>query len=240
MALGPERVVTVSDATAEPADAWQERVIARSLAKASQRSIGRGEVFIEATIQLLAEADANSITIQDMAARSGHSLRTLYVLFESKNDLLLAALEVQLSRYTDQLRSYLETLQDPIECLAVVLARTAARPTQQGRASANFAACFNHLVAVNPRALIRVQQPLTDLVREIVVDAIAQGRLNDIGLDDTIHLIMSMWRHYTQAVLLGNTLPVDLPDLEVLIQFCLRGLGTELPPGWHPPELPDL
>jgi AcrR family transcriptional regulator len=76
-----------------PAEGWQARALARSLAGAQLRSVARMERLLDAARELASETGSAAFTVAQVAERAGMSLKGFYGCFAGKDDLLLALLE---------------------------------------------------------------------------------------------------------------------------------------------------
>ena len=72
---------------------WEGRVVGRSLAEATKRSLNRGGALIRAAATLMERTKGDSFTVQEVANEAGLSIRSFYQHFGGKDDLLLAVYE---------------------------------------------------------------------------------------------------------------------------------------------------
>jgi hypothetical protein len=89
------------------------------------------------------------------------------------------------------------------------------------------------LVEVKPELVGRAQSALTSLVRELVDEAAAAGRIEVDDPEAATFMVLSLNAAYITADTLGNDAGVRRPDVAGIADFCLRGLGARLDDGWY-------
>ena len=116
--------------------AWKQRAVER-LHEDRQNAATRVQRFLDAAQAIIIEKGSTDFTVQ-VVDRSRQSLRSFYLQFDGKHELLLALFEDALSRSADQIRAATED-PDVLERLkvAVELSYEASRPTNRpsGRCS---------------------------------------------------------------------------------------------------------
>ena len=70
----------------------RELAVARALDQARSRAENRVQLFLDAALELM-NSNSGEFTVQEVAERSGQSLRTFYQYFAGKHELLLALFE---------------------------------------------------------------------------------------------------------------------------------------------------
>ena len=118
----------VTSPSEEPA--WKQRAVERSIKTAKLRAAQRVQRFLDAAQAIIIEKGSTDFTVQEVVDRSRQSLRSFYLQFDGKHELLLALFEDALSRSADQIRAATENQSDPLERLkvAVELLYEASRP----------------------------------------------------------------------------------------------------------------
>jgi len=213
---------------------WQRRVVGRSLRTATQRSIDRGASLIRAAARLLERSNGDGFTVQDVADEAGQSLRTLYLYFESKDDLLLAVFEEAMRTYARMLRDAIADIEDPLDRLAGVVIAAARMPEFSGVAFDRVLARLRlKLGELDPSVVARSQSPVTAVALEAVQGAIAAGVIRDVDPDQATYLLVSLRSSFINSRTLGDDYGLRMPDVEALTAFCLEGLGASLPAGWY-------
>jgi AcrR family transcriptional regulator len=198
--------------------------VARSLEKATQRSIDRGAAFLRAASSLLQEAGAAGFTVQQVADLAGQSLRTFYQHFASKDDLLLALLEEELAIYVEHIRAQVAGQHDPVRRLVTFV--TAGVDVERSGHAVGMSRYRVCLAASHPDESALVQAPLVGLARDLVGEAIAAGAIPPRDPDAAAYMIVTMQFAYVNSSLLGNELGTMLPTAEGLGWFCALGLGA--------------
>ncbi|HEY8524927.1 MAG TPA: TetR/AcrR family transcriptional regulator [Acidimicrobiales bacterium] len=216
----------------DPAD-WHLRVVRRSLRTATQRSIDRGSALIRAAAALLERSQGDNFTVQDVADEAGQSLRTLYQYFESKDDLLLAVFEEAMRTYARLIRTAVADLDDPLERLAGAIVAALRMPELAGTGvDRGLARLRLRLSEVEPELVARSQEPVTVLVRELVTEAAAAGRVRVCEPDEATYVVLALKTAFITSRTLGDDSGARLPTAFGLASFCLAGLGAEVDDAW--------
>lgn len=212
---------------------WHRRVVGRSLRTATKRSLDRGQALVQAAATVLERSNGEDITVQEVADEAGQSLRTLYQYFESKDDLLLAVFEEAMRTYARLIRRAIEPLDDPLDRLggAMVAAVTMPMLSDVGF-DRGLARLRLRLAESQPELVGRAQAATTNLVRELVEDASAAGRIRVDDPDAATFMLMALNAAVITSERLGNDTGVRRPDSFGMVGFCLRGLGADLDPGY--------
>ena len=216
----------------ESAD-WHRRVVGRSLRTARKRSIDRGSSLIQAAATLLERSGGDGFTVQDVADEAGQSLRTLYQYFESKDDLLLAVFEEAMRTYSRMINDAIGGLSDPLDRLAGAMIAAVRMPEFSGTGvDRGLARLRLKLGEVKPDLVARSQEPVTALLRDLVVDADKARVVHVSSADEATYTVFALMSTFITSQTLGNDLGVVLPTVENLTSFCLTGLGAALDEGW--------
>ncbi len=216
----------------ETAD-WHRRVVGRSLRTARKRSIDRGSSLIRAAATLLERSGGDGFTVQDVADEAGQSLRTLYQYFEGKDDLLLAVFEEAMRTYARMIRDAIVDLSDPLDRLAGATIAALRMPEFSGTGVGRGLTRLRlKLGEVEPELVARSQEPVTALMKDLVVDAASSGRIRVSDPEEAAYMIIVMRSAFITSRTLGNDLGVRLPTVETLTSFCLEGLGASLDADW--------
>ncbi|MEV5834964.1 TetR/AcrR family transcriptional regulator [Nocardia sp. NPDC052112] len=101
--------------------AWKQRAVERSLRTAKLRAEQRVQRFLDAAQAIITEKGTTDFTVQEVVDRSRQSLRSFYLQFDGKHELLLALFEDALVRTADQLRAAADAKSDPLERLQVTV-----------------------------------------------------------------------------------------------------------------------
>lgn len=156
--------------TTQPSSDWRERAVTRSLDRARVRAEDRLERLLAAADEMMSEGA--EVTVQEVVARAGQSLRTFYQHFAGKHDLLLALLEAGCDELAVALRRRAAREPDPVTALwqgvAVLHEASGAPSSHKRRALAQFSA---QLLYRDPAAYQQVQQRMVLALSELVAAA---------------------------------------------------------------------
>ncbi|HET9874528.1 MAG TPA: TetR/AcrR family transcriptional regulator [Mycobacterium sp.] len=166
----------MSSPNEEPA--WKQRAVERSIKTAKLRAAQRVQRFLDAAQAIMVEKGSTDFTVQEVVDRSRQSLRSFYLQFDGKHELLLALFEDALSRFTDQIRAAEADHSDPVERLkiAVQLLFESSRPdpTAKRPLFTDFAPA---LLVSHPVEVRVAHAPLLTLLAELIEEAAAAGQL---------------------------------------------------------------
>src|SRR4051812_48182805 len=109
----------VSIPSEEPA--WKQRAVERSIQSAKVRAEQRVQRFLDAAQVIIGEKGSTDFTVQEVVDRSRQSLRSFYLHFDGKHELLLALFEEAMSQTADQLRAAADGHDDPLDRLKVAI-----------------------------------------------------------------------------------------------------------------------
>ncbi|MCV7317131.1 TetR/AcrR family transcriptional regulator [Mycolicibacillus parakoreensis] len=158
--------------------AWKQRAVERSIKTAKLRAAQRVQRFLDAAQAIIIEKGSTDFTVQEVVDRSRQSLRSFYLQFDGKHELLLALFEDALSRSADQIRAATESHDDPVERLkvAVMLLFESSRPDPTARRPL-FTDFAPTLLLSHPAEVKVAHTPLLTLLAELMEDAAAAGEL---------------------------------------------------------------
>jgi AcrR family transcriptional regulator len=232
MAIDP---LASSPTEAAPNADWHRRVVGRSLDGARKRSIDRGARLIRAAEAVLERSGGSGLTVQEVADEAGQSLRTLYQYFESKDDLLLAVFEEAMHTYAHMIRAAITEFSEPVERLAAGILASVRIPSLHNRAGMDrgLSRLRLQLGQTNPESLALSQAPVTELLRELVADAMATSPGIELGVDQATYMLSSLRTAFAMSATLGNDLALDSPDPIDLSYLSLAGMGIGRPRSWH-------
>jgi AcrR family transcriptional regulator len=165
--------------------------------------------------------------VQEVVDRSRQSLRSFYLQFDGKHELLLALFEDALSRSADQIRAATAGKSDPIERLkiAVELLFESSRPDPGARRP-----LFNdfapRLLVSHPSEVKIAHAPLLVLLTELMVDASEAGKLR-ADLDPQRMAVMTMQTVMFVAQSSGSDdASVKLISADEVWDFCANGFAA--------------
>lgn len=158
--------------------AWKQRAVERSIKTAKLRAAQRVQRFLDAAQAIIIEKGSTDFTVQEVVDRSRQSLRSFYLQFDGKHELLLALFEDALSRSADQIRAATANHTDPLERLqvAVELLFEASRPDPAAKRPL-FTDFAPRLLVSHPAEVKVAHAPLLALLTELMEEAADAGKL---------------------------------------------------------------
>jgi len=157
---------------------WKQRAVERSVKTAKLRAAQRVQRFMGAAQSIILEKGTTDFTVQEVVDRSGQSLRSFYLQFDGKHELLLALFEDALNRAADQIRAAADPESDPLNRLkiSIELLFELCRPDPAARQPL-FTDFAPRLVVTHPDEVKIAQAPLLSLLTELMENASAAGEL---------------------------------------------------------------
>ena len=158
--------------------AWKQRAVERSIKTAKLRAAQRVQRFLDAAQAIIIEKGSTDFTVQEVVDRSRQSLRSFYLQFDGKHELLLALFEDALSRSADQIRAATANHDDPIDRLkvAVELLFESSRPDPTAKRPL-FTDFAPRLLVSHPAEVKVAHAPLVTLLAELME---AAGDANEL------------------------------------------------------------
>lgn len=158
--------------------AWKQRAVERSIKTAKVRAAQRVQRFLDAAQAIIIEKGSTDFTVQEVVDRSRQSLRSFYLQFDGKHELLLALFEDALSRSAEQIRAATSGQADPLERLkvAIQLLFESSRPDPVAKRPL-FTDFAPRLLVSHPSEVKVAHAPLLTLLAELMEDAAAAGKL---------------------------------------------------------------
>jgi AcrR family transcriptional regulator len=166
----------VTSPSEEPA--WKQRAVERSIKTAKLRAAQRVQRFLDAAQAIIIEKGSTDFTVQEVVDRSRQSLRSFYLQFDGKHELLLALFEDALSRSADQIRAATANQSGPLDRLkvAIQLLFEASRPDPTARRPL-FTDFAPRLLVSHPAEVKVAHAPLVALLTELMEAAGDAGEL---------------------------------------------------------------
>lgn len=167
----------ISSPSEEPA--WKQRAVERSVKTAKLRAAQRVQRFLDAAQAIIIEKGTTDFTVQEVVDRSHQSLRSFYLQFDGKHELLLALFEDALSRSAEQIRAATQAQADPLERLkvAIELLFESSRPDPAAKRPL-FTDFAPRLLVSHPSEVKDAHAPLLALLAELMGEASAAGKLS--------------------------------------------------------------
>jgi AcrR family transcriptional regulator len=218
----------VTSPSEEPA--WKQRAVERSIKTAKLRAAQRVQRFLDAAQAIIIEKGSTDFTVQEVVDRSRQSLRSFYLQFDGKHELLLALFEDALSRSADQIRAATTTADEPIERLrvAITLLFESSRPDPTAKRPL-FTDFAPRLLVSHPSEVKVAHAPLLALLTELMEEASAAGQLRE-GINPKRMAAMTMQTVMFNAAQSNG----DVDDsaghpitADELWDFCSHGFAAE-------------
>lgn len=180
----------------EAALSRRDLAVARSLDTARTRAEDRVQRFLDAAFELMDRGDGKDFTVQEVVDRSGQSLRSFYMYFAGKHELLLALLEESVRTSATHLRAVVDAEDDPLGRLRVFAveyfrmcrpvsvdgatrtqgSKRKAGTARQGATPSPVLVQFTQrLLTEHPSEAAKTYGPLVALFEELLDDAVAAG-----------------------------------------------------------------
>ncbi|MBD0021686.1 TetR family transcriptional regulator [Gordonia pseudamarae] len=159
--------------------AWKQRAVERSIKTAKLRAEQRVQRFLDAAQAIITEKGTTEFTVQEVVDRSRQSLRSFYLQFDGKHELLLALFEDALNKAAAQIRVAAESETDPVERLhiATTLLFELSRPDPTATRPL-FSDFAPQLLLTHPNEVRVAHAPLIALFAELMSDAADSGHLD--------------------------------------------------------------
>lgn len=213
----------VTSPSEEPA--WKQRAVERSIKTAKLRAAQRVQRFLDAAQAIIIEKGSTDFTVQEVVDRSRQSLRSFYLQFDGKHELLLALFEDALSRAADQIRAAIAGYSDPLERLkvAVQLLFEASRPDPTAKRPL-FTDFAPRLLVSHPAEVKVAHAPLLALLTELMEQVGAAGQLR-AGINPRRMAAMTMQTVMFIAQSSGGTDEATVHPItaDEVWDFCSRG-----------------
>lgn len=213
----------MSGPSEEPA--WKQRAVERSIRTAKLRAEQRVQRFLDAAQAIITEKGTTDFTVQEVVDRSRQSLRSFYLQFDGKHELLLALFEDALGRTADQLRAAANGKDDPLDRLqlAIELFYELCRPdpTAQRPLFTDFAP---QLLVTHPAQVKVAHAPLMGLFTELMTDA-AEAKLlrSDVNPRRMAAMVMQTVMFTAQSSGRADDETSNPITAEEVWNFCSRG-----------------
>ena len=158
--------------------AWKQRAVERSIKTAKLRAAQRVQRFLDAAQAIMIEKGSTDFTVQEVVDHSRQSLRSFYLQFDGKHELLLALFEDALSRSADQIRAATAGQSNPLERLkvAIQLLFESSRPDPAAKRPL-FTDFAPRLLVSHPAEVKVAHAPLLTLLTELMEEAGVAGKL---------------------------------------------------------------
>ncbi|MXP23295.1 TetR family transcriptional regulator [Gordonia sp. HNM0687] len=205
--------------------AWKQRAVERSLRGAKERAGQRVQKFLDAAQEIIVEKGSTDFTVQEVVERSKQSLRSFYLQFDGKHELLLALYEEAVVRMTAQIRAATENEDDPVEQLrvAVELLYELCQPDPVARRPL-FTEFGTQLLISHPVEMRTAYTSLFGLFTELLERAGQAGRLRGDADPRRVASMMMQSIMFIAQPASADMLPTPITAEEVW-DFCAHGVA---------------
>jgi AcrR family transcriptional regulator len=199
----------------EAVPTWKRQSVERSLKTVRARAQDRSDRFVNSGIELIKSRGDTGFTVQEVVDGSGMSIRTFYMFFASKDDLLLAIHETILgSEVGPRLRRKCDAepdVVDKIRAFVYALFELSGNTEPSTRA---FIIQQHRLAESKPDDLDHAMEPQVDLLVELLRNADDAGRLREgLDVDTTAQLLHHTILSIIESRVMGSKLSGSLsPD----------------------------
>ena len=185
-----------------------------------RRGAARHEELLGQLVEVLLAEGFAHLTLDDLAARLRCSKRTLYVLADSKEQLVRAGVVHFFRTATRRVEAALTAPTGPAERLVAYLHAVAA---ELAPASAQF---FDDLAAFPPAAEVyeRNTRAAADRVQQVIREGVVEGAFREVDAAFAADVITSMMVRIQQRQVAASTGLDDAAAYEQLTVLLLRGL----------------
>lgn len=156
----------------------QQRIDARSVRTTKLFGSAAVQRFLDAARALITERGSTDFTMHEVVDHAGQSLRSFYLLFDGKHELLLALYEEAIAKVAGQIREATGNDDDPLDKLrlAVELLFEFCRP-DPGAHRPLFTEYAPQLLMSDPIEIQVAHASLFELLADLMCDAAAAGHL---------------------------------------------------------------
>ncbi|RBM21962.1 TetR family transcriptional regulator [Prauserella sp. PE36] len=214
----------MSSPSEEPA--WRQRAVERSIKAAKVRAEQRVQRFLDAAQVIIDEKGTTDFTVQEVVDRSRQSLRSFYLHFDGKHELLLALFEDALNRTADQIRAAASGQKEPLDRLkvAVQLLFELCRPDPDARRPL-FTDFAPQLLVSHPTEVKVAHTPVLAVFTELLTDAEEAGLLSpDVKPRRTAALIMQTVMFNAQSSGSPDDETANPLTADEIWDFCANGI----------------
>lgn len=210
---------------------WKRQSVERSLKSARERAQDRSDRFVNAGIELIKSTGDTGFTVQEVVDESGMSIRTFYLFFASKDDLLLAIHEsIMSSEVEPRLRRRCELESDPIDKIKTFIEALFELSGSLVPSTRAFIIQQHRLAESRPDDLDVAVEPQVNLFIELLSGAANEGRVRkDLDVETTARLLHHLILSVVEARVLGSKRSADISPDQVW-EVCAATIGAEPAP----------
>lgn len=209
--------------------AWKQRAVERSIQPSKARAEKRVQRFLDSAQLIMDEKGSTDFTVQEIIDRSQQSLRSFYLHFSGKHELLLALFEQALNHATEQMRAAAIAHDKPLDQFkaAVELLFELCKPDPDSQRPL-FTDFASQLLISHPAQVRMALAPLLALFTELLAEASESGELRqDIAAHRMATLVMQTVMFTAQSSGMsedGDRHPITA---EEIWNFCSYGFARD-------------
>ncbi len=186
-----------------------------------ERGLSRRQVdLLDALEEQIVRGGVGHLTMAEIAARANCSLRTLYGIAASKDELLLAIIDRRLHRIGRAAIEGLDPSMSPMDALRAYLTATneAVQPeTLAMSADLVKLAGAQHLIGAH-------EAYLTAIARSLLERAVAEGQIAPVDTAAVAHILGGLGREFAQADVAEVALASPKDTADAVTELILQGL----------------
>jgi len=207
--------------------AWKRQSVERSLRAARARAQDRSDRFVKAGIELIKGTGDTGFTVQEVVDISGMSIRTFYMFFASKDDLLLAIHEtIMASEVEPRLRRRCDAPSDPVAKIRAFIDALFELSGNSEPSTRAFMVQQHRLAESRPDDLDRAMEPQLNLLIELLGSAAEAGCLRpDVDVPLTANLIHYLLQSVIESRVVGSSKAAALTS-DIVWDFCATAIGV--------------
>lgn len=207
---------------------WKRQSVERSLKSPRARAQDRSDRFVRAGIEIIKGTGDTGFTVQDVVDESGMSIRTFYLFFESKDDLLLAIHETILSSEVEpRLRRRCDVESDPIDKIRAFIEALFELSGNLVPSTRAFIVQQHRLAESRPDDLDLAVEPQLNLFGELLSGAADAGRVREgLDVETNARLLHHMILSVVEARVLGSKRSADISPDQVW-ELCAAAIGVQ-------------
>jgi AcrR family transcriptional regulator len=226
----------MTDPPVAEATTWRSLAVSRSVDPARERAESRVQAFLDAAIEILGGGNED-LTVLNVVEHSGQSLRSFYLHFAGKYELLLAVFEESVRAAAESLEAAIEGVDDPVERLRIFVTEyyriCRSGTTHQSdarlpsRAMGNFA---HQLLFEHPEEASRSFAPLVSSLEQVLTDAADAGAIrSDLDAEQVAGIVLQAIMFNAFSMTVTGLVSDEMPARgELLWQLLIDGLRTNV------------
>jgi AcrR family transcriptional regulator len=209
---------------------WEQRTVERSLKAARQQAISKGAQFIAAAVELLRTTGKADFTVLEVVEQAGMSLRAFYQHFATKDDLLLALVEVTVHQHAAAARRRVDAAPDPVAKLEALVRSMFGSQESDDPASRGLVIFHWHLADTRSDEFAATIAPYVEIVEDILDEGVAAGTFrSDLPVPSMATLIVHTLVSVLDMRVLGVHVTPDDVTADQMVRWCRSAVTAGTP-----------